>query len=49
MAGSVPEAEVVSLQGLVEAAQKEVTLQLEVIGESPEGLTGPDSCLSILI
>ena len=43
--GSVPQAEVVPLQGLVQTVQQEVALQLEVIRKGPEGLPGPGSCL----
>ena len=47
--GSVPEAEVVSLQGLVEAAEQEVAFQLEMVSKGPEGLAGPGSRLGILV
>ena len=43
--GSVPQAEVVRLQGLVQTGQQEVALQLEVVSKGPESLPGPDSRL----
>ena len=48
--GPVPlDTEAVALQSLVKAAQKELTLHLEMVGKRPEGFSGPRSRLCILI
>ena len=47
--GPVPLTEAVPLQCLVEAAEQQFTLHLEVISKRPESLPGPGSGLGILI